>query len=43
MILVVNPAIHPVAQAPLKQSLGRNGADSNSDLGVKANRDLQYE
>jgi len=34
----VNPAIHPVAQALLRQSLGTNGADSNSDLGVKANK-----
>ena len=36
MILVVNPAIHSLAQAHAKQSSG-NDADSNPDLGVKAN------
>ena len=35
MLLVVNPAIHLVAQAHAKQSLAGNDADSNSDLGVK--------
>jgi len=36
MLLVVYPAIHLVAQAHAKQSLDRNDADNNSDLGVKA-------
>ena len=36
MILVVNPAIHPVAQHTRNSRLVGNEADSNSDLGVKA-------
>ena len=36
MILVVNPAIHLVAQAHAKQSFGRQQCGPQFDLGVKA-------
>ena len=41
MILVVNPVIHPVAQAPSETVVG--WPTVRTDLGVKAIRNLQYE